>query len=85
MHNLQLFLPSSTPDNYIQHLRKQQDPLYSPQYLKYLNQTILQWPKQKQKDYVLVDAHILATPVIVDLDGDGDDELIAAVSYYFDE
>ena len=34
---------------------------------------------------MLVDAHILATPVLADLDGDGQEELIASVSYYFDQ
>jgi hypothetical protein len=31
-----------------------------------------------------VDAHILTTPAIADIDGDGADELVAAVSYFFD-
>lgn len=43
------------------------------------------WPKDKQNQYVLVDAHVLATPVIADIDGDGGDELIVTVSYYFDK
>eukprot|EP00887_Chlorella_sp_A99_P003269 scaffold9.g3269.t1 len=34
--------------------------------------------------HVYVDAHILATPVIGDVDGDGMDELVVAVSYFFD-
>lgn len=78
-------MPSSTPDTYVTHLRTQQDPLYSPQFLNYLNTTIMTWPKDKQNQYVLVDAHVLATPVIADIDGDGGDELIVTVSYYFDK
>jgi hypothetical protein len=35
--------------------------------------------------YVLVDAHIISTPVIEDIDGDGDAEIIFAVSYFFDK
>jgi len=35
-------------------------------------------------DYVMVDAHILCTPAIADLDGDGHDELVVAVSYFYD-
>ena len=31
-----------------------------------------------------VDAHILCTPSIGDLDGDGHDELVVAASYFFD-
>ena len=31
-------------------------------------------------EFVLVDAHVLAAPVVADVDGDGHDELVAAVS-----
>jgi hypothetical protein len=34
--------------------------------------------------YVWIDAHVLATPSIADLDGDGREELVVAVSYFFD-
>ena len=36
-------------------------------------------------EYVYLDAHILSTPVVADLDGDGNPELIVAVSYFFDD
>jgi len=35
--------------------------------------------------HVWVDAHVLATPSLVDLTGDGRPELVVAVSYFFDE
>jgi hypothetical protein len=35
--------------------------------------------------WVNVDAHILATPVIMDVDNDGHHEVIIAVSYFFDQ
>ena len=35
-------------------------------------------------DHVLVDAHVLGTPALGDVDGDGEDELVVAVSYFFD-
>eukprot|EP01034_Spumella_vulgaris_P041800 gene41800-51805_t len=35
--------------------------------------------------YVLVDAHVLASPVLSDVNGDGHMEIIFAVSYYFDK
>jgi hypothetical protein len=38
-----------------------------------------------EPDYVWVDAHILATPALADVDGDGVMELICSVSYYYDE
>ena len=35
--------------------------------------------------FVYVDAHVLATPVLVDYDGDGvTSELIVPVTYYYD-
>ena len=34
---------------------------------------------------MLVDAHVMTTPLIADVDGDGDDEIVAAVSYFFEE
>ena len=36
--------------------------------------------------YVLVDPHVLCTPVLADLNRDGTtEELVIAVSYYFEE
>ena len=34
--------------------------------------------------FVYIDAHILATPAIADIDGDGTEELVVAVSYFYD-
>lgn len=34
---------------------------------------------------VLVDAHVLTTPVLADVDGDGEVELVLAVSYFIEE
>lgn len=34
--------------------------------------------------FIYIDAHILATPAIADLDGDGAEELVVAVSYFYD-
>ncbi|CAN0879812.1 Protein DEFECTIVE IN EXINE FORMATION 1 [Linum grandiflorum] len=39
---------------------------------------------EKLEDYVNVDAHILSTPVIADIDKDGVSEMVVAVSYFFD-
>eukprot|EP01018_Ginkgo_biloba_P034640 Gb_30710 [translate_table: standard] len=39
---------------------------------------------QKEEDYVNIDSHILCTPVIADIDKDGINEMIIAVSYFFD-
>lgn len=37
-----------------------------------------------QSARVFVDAHILCNPAVGDIDGDGNDELVVAVSYFFD-
>lgn len=45
------------------------------------------WTEQeheKADDYVSIDAHILSTPVIADIDKDGVQEMVIAVSYFFD-
>ncbi|XP_059667914.1 protein DEFECTIVE IN EXINE FORMATION 1 isoform X2 [Cornus florida] len=39
---------------------------------------------EKLEDYVNIDSHILATPVIADIDNDGVSEMVVAVSYFFD-
>lgn len=36
-------------------------------------------------NFVYIDPHILATPVVEDLDGDGHQEIIVPVSYFFDK
>lgn len=35
-------------------------------------------------DHVYVDAHLLCTPAVADIDGDGKEELVLSVSYFFD-
>ena len=42
-------------------------------------------PHRNDDTYVFLDAHILCTPAIADLDGDGRDELVVGVSYFFDK
>jgi hypothetical protein len=37
------------------------------------------------EEHVMVDAHVLSTPVLADVDGDGGAELVCAVSYYYDK
>lgn len=39
---------------------------------------------EKLEDFVEIDAHVLCTPVIADIDNDGVSEMIVAVSYFFD-
>lgn len=40
--------------------------------------------RPKEEGFVFVDAHVLCTPIIADLDNDGHDEVVFSVSYYFD-
>ncbi|WOL02009.1 protein DEFECTIVE IN EXINE FORMATION 1 isoform X1 [Canna indica] len=39
---------------------------------------------EKVEDYVSIDSHILCSPVIADIDNDGIQEMVVAVSYFFD-
>jgi hypothetical protein len=41
--------------------------------------------RPREEGYVFVDPHVLCTPIIADIDRDGADEVIFAVSYYFDK
>jgi hypothetical protein len=47
--------------------------------------TALQAKHQLDDEYVYVDAHILCTPAIADIDNDQHDELVVAVSYFYDK
>ena len=42
-------------------------------------------PRVPEQDHVWLDPHILANPAIADIDGDGQAELVLAVSYFFDK
>lgn len=37
-----------------------------------------------ESEFVYVDPHILCTPNIADIDGDGHEEIVVVVSYFFD-
>ncbi len=41
--------------------------------------------KQLKREFVYVDAHLLSTPTIIDLDNDGNEDMIIPVSYFFDK
>lgn len=41
-------------------------------------------PEEYVSPYVYIDAHLLANPAIEDIDGDGREELVLSVSYFFD-
>ncbi|TVU44349.1 hypothetical protein EJB05_03785 [Eragrostis curvula] len=63
---------------------------YNYDYDDYVDDTMWgdeEWKEQvheKAEDYVSIDAHILSTPVIADIDKDGVQEMVIAVSYFFD-
>ncbi|KAF3606654.1 hypothetical protein DY000_02051114 [Brassica cretica] len=63
---------------------------YSYDYDDYVNETMWgdeEWVEgqhENSEDYVNIDAHILCTPVIADIDKDGIQEMVVAVSYFFD-
>ena len=41
-------------------------------------------PEGRAEDYITVDPHVLCTPTVVDIDGDGYEDLVVAVTYLFD-
>jgi hypothetical protein len=45
----------------------------------------MQAKHQLEEEWVYVDAHILCTPAIADIDNDQHDELVVAVSYFYDK
>lgn len=65
-----------------------QDPYYSDDYGGWGSQ---EWRAggaggdAPEEGMILVDAHVLCSPTLADLDGDGTPELLVAVSYFFDK
>ncbi|XP_051130395.1 protein DEFECTIVE IN EXINE FORMATION 1 [Andrographis paniculata] len=63
---------------------------YNYDYDDYVNESMWgdeEWVEtqhEKLEDFVEIDAHVLCTPVIADIDKDGVSEMIVAVSYFFD-
>ncbi|KAL3531728.1 hypothetical protein ACH5RR_005249 [Cinchona calisaya] len=63
---------------------------YNYDYDDYVDQSMWgdeEWTEaqhEKLEDYVHIDAHVLCTPVIADIDNDGISEMVIAVSYFFD-
>ncbi|GJP35206.1 hypothetical protein CLOM_g19716 [Closterium sp. NIES-68] len=63
---------------------------YQYDYDDYVNENMWEdedWTEaehEADKEFILVDSHILCTPVIADIDNDGHDELVIAASHFFD-
>ncbi|XP_022852209.1 protein DEFECTIVE IN EXINE FORMATION 1 isoform X2 [Olea europaea var. sylvestris] len=63
---------------------------YNYDYDDYVDETLWgdeEWTEaqhEKLEDFVHIDAHVLCTPVIADIDNDGVSEMIVGVSYFFD-
>eukprot|EP01132_Coremiostelium_polycephalum_P000953 gene953-1208_t len=70
-------------ESYKQHITDTSDPLYSSKFEHYLKSN----PNyaKKSSSHVWVDSHVLSTPVIADVDGDGKMDLIVSASYFFDQ
>ena len=43
-----------------------------------------QAPQPKDGQYLWLDPHILCTPALADIDGDGHEDLVVAATYFFD-
>ena len=41
-------------------------------------------PHEREGGFLSLDAHIMATPAVGDIDGDGADEILVSASYFFD-
>eukprot|EP01080_Neovahlkampfia_damariscottae_P010387 gene10387-2916_t len=72
------FLPNSTFFDDVSENKK--NPFKSSFFESYLKNTTM-----NKKKFAYIDGHILSTPIIIDLDNDGHDELIVPVSYYYDK
>lgn len=46
---------------------------------------VRKFKEQKGSEFVWIDPHVQTTPVVGDIDGDGHDEIVLAVSYFFDQ
>jgi hypothetical protein len=45
----------------------------------------LQAAHESDGGFIYLDAHVLCTPAIADIDGDGQEDLVLAVSYFYDK
>ena len=45
---------------------------------------VMQAPQPKDGGYLWLDPHILCTPALADIDGDGHEDLVIAATYFFD-
>jgi len=82
--SLDLLLPANAGKSLADQVLRRGNPFFSRQYQLHSSFFLENMGDRKLSEYVMLDPHLLATPVIADLDGDGVDELVAVVSYYFD-
>ena len=72
-------------DQYVDDWRPPPDP-YSKfgDDLGWGDESFFEAPHEREKGFVRLDAHILTTPAVGDIDGNGHLEVVVAASYYFD-
>jgi len=80
VESLELFLPTETGSSFVTQLRSAADPLFSPQNEAWLEiQDLDEFdPTGRQ---TLLEGRFQSAPVVVDLEGDGHNEIIVAVNY----
>jgi hypothetical protein len=83
-----IYIPQSMRA-FIDELDRQDDPFTPPGYYEEIQdqrtKDINAAKAGSKREYVYVDPHLLSTPVIVDIDQDGHDDIVFAVTYFFDE
>jgi len=79
VESLELFLPTEMGPSFVSSMRTTANLLYSPQEESY--RTVFGIKENKDPKIISLHPHIVGSPVIADLEGDGHNELIVSVNF----